>query len=158
MGSRYSGYMGRPLAGVVRYRHPEYPELNPSQTLVQHIRLMAAQGKQSVTLCGLVSRIRLCEEIGLISPTVFPIHWAMSAGTDMRYAQPAPAPVWGAPLMLAHKVARVASELDFITVGLAVISVCHLLSVGEVSSIRRCDVSTFRRIHSTTPSVPIAGS
>ena len=48
--------------------------------------------------------------------------------------------------MLAHMAARVASELDFITVGLAVLSVCHLLRVGEVSSIRRRDISTSRHI------------
>ena len=48
--------------------------------------------------------------------------------------------------MLAHVAARVASELDFITLGLAVISVCHLLRVGEVSSIGCRDISTVRRI------------
>ena len=69
----------------------------------------------------------------------------MFAGVDRRYDHPAPALVWGTPLMLAHMAARVASELDLITVGLAVISVCHLLRVGAVSSIRRCGISTVRR-------------
>ena len=48
--------------------------------------------------------------------------------------------------MLAQMAARVASELHFIIVGLAVILVCHLLRMGDVSSIRRCDISTVRRI------------
>jgi hypothetical protein len=78
----------------------KYPELNISQTLAQHLQLMAAQGKKSATLRGLVSGVRLCAKIGLISPTVCPIHWAMSAGTDRRYDHPAPAPVRGDPLML----------------------------------------------------------
>ena len=124
----------------------KYLELNRSQTLAQHLQLLGAQGKKSVTLRGLVSGVRLCEKIGLITPTVCPIHWDMSAGPDRTYDHPAPAPVWGTPLMLAHMAAKVASEPDFITVGLAVISVCHLLRVGEVSSIRRSDISTVRRI------------
>ena len=71
----------------------KYPELNGSQTLAQHLRLLAAQGKKSVTLRGLVSGVRPCEKIGLISPTVCPIYWAMSAGADRRYYHPAPATV-----------------------------------------------------------------
>ena len=86
----------------------KYPQLNRSQTLAQHLRLMAAQGKKSVALRGLVSGVLLCGKIGLISPTVCPIHSAMSVGADMRYDHSSPAPVWGTPL--AHTSAPVASE------------------------------------------------
>ena len=48
----------------------KYRELNRSQPLAQHLRLMAAQGKKSVTMRGLVSGVRRCEKIGFISHCV----------------------------------------------------------------------------------------
>ena len=124
----------------------KYPEFTRAQVLAQHIRLLAAQGRKSVTIRGLLSAVRLCEKITLIPPTVSPIHWAMSAGADRIYEHPAPSPVWGTPAMLAHMAAHVDTDLAFVTLGLAVLSVCHLLRVGEVASIRKSDLCTERRL------------
>ena len=124
----------------------KYPEFTKAQVLAQHIRLLAAQGRKSVTIRGLLSAVRLCEKIKLIPPTVSPIHWAMSAGADRIYEHPAPSPVWGTPAMLAHMAAHVDTDLAFVTLGLAVLSVCHLLRVGEVASITKSDLCTERRL------------
>ena len=57
-------------------------QLSRFQILSQHLRLLGAQGKKSVTLRGVVTTVRLCEKVAVISPTVSPIQWAMFVGAD----------------------------------------------------------------------------
>ena len=97
--------------------------------LAQHIRLLAAQGRKSVTIRGLLSAVRLCEKITFIPPTVSPIHWAMSAGADRIYEHPAPSPVWGTPAML-RKVYSVFSTVFLLLLLLVVAIGCPAAGFG----------------------------
>jgi hypothetical protein len=50
-----------------------------------HIQLLAAEGKTSTTLWGVLSAVRLCERLELILAVVTPRHWAMAAGANAVY-------------------------------------------------------------------------
>jgi len=135
-----------PLLRALSKTATKFPELSRADALSQHVRLMAAAGRKSVTLCGLLSAVRMCEKVGILPPTVRPIHWAMSAGADKLYQRPSPSPTWATPAMLHLMAQQLRDSWDFVTIGMAVLSVVLLLRVGEASSIRLSDLSTPRRI------------
>ena len=73
-----------------------YPELSRAEALAQHVRLLAAACRRSITLPGVPSAVRMCEKIGIFPTTFQPLHWAMAAGADRV-----------TPEMLAHMAAKV---------------------------------------------------
>ena len=71
-----------------------YAELDAASALAKHLAMLAAQGRQSATLRGVVSSVRMCETLGIIGTVVTPLHWAICKAVDRAYAHPPPRRVW----------------------------------------------------------------
>ena len=54
-----------------------YADHDAYSALSKHLTLLAAQGRQSATLRGVVSSVRMCETLGIVGKVVTPPHWAL---------------------------------------------------------------------------------
>ena len=59
-------------------------EATAAEALAVHITTMAAQGRRSTTLRGVVSSVRMAERLEVVPPTV-PLHWLLCEAADKLY-------------------------------------------------------------------------
>ena len=71
-----------------------YADHNAPSALAKHLIMLAAQGRQSATLRGVVSSVRMCETLGTINTVVTPLHWAICKAADRAYTHPPPRRIW----------------------------------------------------------------
>ena len=83
-----------------------YADLDAPSALAKHLTMLVAQGRQSATLRGVVSSVRMCETLGIVDTVVTPLHWAICKAADRANAHPPPRRI-GAN---AHTVLPTASE------------------------------------------------
>ena len=69
----------------------------------------------------------------------------MTVGADRVYNRTPPSPVWDTPQIWAHMAARVHDEWSFVTLVMAVLSIVHLLRIGEAADLETpCRVSFYQ--------------
>ena len=51
-----------------------YADHDAPSALAKHLTMLAAQGRQSATLRGVVSNVRMCETLGIVDTVVTPLH------------------------------------------------------------------------------------
>ena len=71
-----------------------YADHDAPSALAKHLTMLAAQGRQSATLRGVVTSVRMCETLGIIDAVVTPLHWAICKAADRAYAHTPPRRIW----------------------------------------------------------------
>ena len=121
--------------------HARKPALTHIDVLTTTLQDMAVHSRSAAAARGLLSAVRQLETLGLLPPTVNPMHWAMARALT-SIASPAPPQLWATTdllLYLAHKSST--SVMAARTVILAFLSFSHLLRIGEASSMRLQDIT-----------------
>ena len=67
-----------------------YADRDASSALAKHLTMVAAQKRQSATLRGVVSSVRMSETLGIVYTVVTPHHWAICKAADRAYTHPLP--------------------------------------------------------------------
>ena len=96
-----------------------YADLDATSALAKHLTMLAAQGRQSATLRGVVSSIRMCETLGIVDTVVTPLHWAICKAADRAYAHPPPRRIWANVHTLQVPDARTSGPFGTAVVALA---------------------------------------
>ena len=71
-----------------------YSDLDAPSALAKHLTMVAAQGRQSATLRGIVSSVRICETLGIVDTVVTPLQWAICKAANRAYAHTPPRRMW----------------------------------------------------------------
>ena len=113
----------------------------PASALAKHLTMLAAQGRHSATLKGVVSIVRMCETLGIIDKVVTPLHWAICKAADRAYAHPPPRRIWANTHTLHTVDARTSGPYGTALVALACLGSTLCWHVSEGASVRPADLA-----------------
>ena len=123
-----------------------YADLDVASALAEHLTMLAAQGRQSATLRGVVSSVRMCETLGIVNTVVTPLHWATCKVARRAYAHPPPRRVWANAHTLQVLDARTSGPFGTTVVALACLGKALCWRVSEAASVRPTDLATPWRV------------
>ena len=123
-----------------------YADLDAASALAKHLTMLAAQGRQSATLRGVVSSVRMCETLGIIDTVVTPLHWAICKAADRAYAHPPPRRIWTNAHTLQLLDARTSGPFGTAVVALPCVGLALCWRVSEAASVRPSDLATPWRV------------
>ena len=108
-------------------------EATTAEAPAVHITTMAAQGRRCATLRGVVSSVRMAEQLELVPPTVRPLHWLLCEAADRLYCPRPPRWLW-ATKDTFRTIADGGLAGDVLT-AVATLVAAHCWRVSEVASI-----------------------
>ena len=123
-----------------------YADLDAALTFAKHLTMLAAQGRQSATLRGVVSSVRMCETLGIADTVVTPHHWAICKAADRAYAHLPPRRIWANAHTLQVLDARTSGPFATAVVALACLGTAPCWRVSEAASVRPADLATPWRV------------
>ena len=119
-----------------------YGDHDTHSALAKHLTLLAAQGRQSATLRGVVSSVRMCDTLAIVGKVVTPLHWALCTVADRAYAHPPPKRIWANVHTLRTLDARTSGPHGTAIVALACLGSAMCWRVNEAASVRPADLAT----------------
>ena len=128
---RYEGS----LFGVADFEDERTVPIGPSTCLSEYLSAKVSSGTARSTLRNVVSAVRGAEDLGLLPPTVFPIHWRSAKGGVSLGRQP-----YFSPPSLAFLGQAARTREQRIALGLGCISYVLWLQVSEAATIAPRDL------------------
>ena len=123
-----------------------YADHDAPSAMAKHLTMLAAQGRQSATLRGVVSSVIMCETLGIINTVVTPLHWAICKAADRAYAHPPPRRISANAHTLQTLDARTSGPYGTALVALACLGSALCWRVSEAVSVRPADLATPWRV------------
>ena len=123
-----------------------YADLDAASALAKHLTMLAAQGRQSTTLKGVVSSVRMCETLGIVDTVATPLHWAICKAADRAYAHLPPRRIWANAHTLQVLDTRTLGPFSTAVVALACLGTALCWRVSEAASVRPTDLATPLRV------------
>ena len=123
-----------------------YADLDATSALAKHLTMLAAQGRQSATLRGVVSSVRMCETLGIVDTVVTPLHWAICKAAERAYAHPPPRRIQANAHTLQVLDARSSGPFGRAVIALACLGTALCRRVSEAASVRPANLATPWRV------------